>query len=573
MLDKLKSFMTKENIDWFIVFMGDEHLSEYTGECDRYIAAISSFTGSAGTLVVTPNESYLFTDSRYHVQAEKQLNGKGITLMKCGLPQVPSAEEFVASHVWEGQCVAYDQKCVSFAYHEKLKAMLPESALIKDGGDILKNVCDLPEKEFSEISAVPNEYAGRTVTQKLEDVRRRIGKKYGDERSYTYLVSDLASIMWLFNIRSKDIKHVPVAYSYAIITNYSATLFVNRRSLSKEAQDMLEGAGVIIKQYGYFYKELEDVASDIVIADKVKNNCRMLRGFSEQGLLYDCADPEIIPKAVKNGSEIQGMKEAAKCGKLPDEYAAGKMLDDMRLKVCSDLSFSTICAYGENAAIVHYTAEEKSAAALLSKSFLLVDSGGQYEMRGTTDITRTISLGPLTDEEKKVYTLVLKGHLDLMDCVFPSGFEGTFLDGIAEKPLWDEGYFCGHGIGHGVGCYLCVHESEAGITRRTKEREVPITPGVIVSCEPGVYIEGRFGVRTENLLLATASEDTLGYKMCRFYPLTLVPYDKEAIIAEMLTKKEKETLKRYYDLIKEKISPLLEEKERSWLIEQMNLDF
>ena len=269
---------------------------------------------------------------------------------------------------------------------------------------------------------------------------------------------------------------------------------------------------------------------------------------------------------------IRMIKEMARVGTLGDEYDIGRMLDDMRIKNgASSLSFKTICAYRENAAVVHYIARKETAKPVMPEGFLLVDSGGQYKNLGTTDITRTISLGEVSAEEKKVYTTVLKGNLRLMNAIFPRGFKGTLLDGLAESVLWENGYFCGHGIGHGVGCYLAVHEGETRISRGCGERESCFFPGVIVSDEPGVYIEGKFGVRLENLLLTVASDDLDGNKMCAFEPLTLVPFDKESIDQTLLTDDEKDILSRYYELISEKILPLLPEDDRKWAEEYMSL--
>ena len=586
----LRSFMSMHDIDWFIVFSQDPHLSEYTGECDKYREAVSGFTGSAGTFVCGPNETLLWTDSRYYLQAERQLKGSGTVLMKQGLSKVPSPEEYLFNHVWEGQRVAFDLKSVSYERYMKIREKLPESVEIVDGLPILKEaVNNLPARSFSPVDEMPLSAAGKGTPEKLSDVRDIIRKTYVREESYTYILSDLTSIMWLFNLRGQDIEHVPVAYSYAVITQFCATLYINRRSLSEEARNMLYYAGVTVKEYSRFYAELSDIATDVVLADHAHNNSAILTGFEEAGILKKCSDVKIIRKAVKNRAETEGMvkshikdavtmirfimhvKELAAKDELSDEYELGRQLDDMRLGAgCCDISFDTICAYGRNSAIVHYSADPETAAKVFPEGFLLLDSGGQYRFCGTTDITRTISLGKLTDEEKKIYTIVLKANLRLMDAVFPEGYKGVLLDGIAEAALWDEGYFCGHGIGHGVGHYLCVHESEARISRSAAEDETAFFPGVIVSNEPGVYMEGKFGVRLENLLLTVGAGEIDGNRMCRFTPLTLVPFDKEAIDVSLLSEREKKILADYNALILDKISPLLDDKERSWLRDQFD---
>ena len=591
MVERLRTVMTKEGVDWFIVYLSDPHLSEYISRSDRYLTAISHFTGSAGTLLVGQSEAFLWTDSRYFVQAKDQLDGTGITLMKSGLAGVPTITDHMSEHVWDGQTVALDLMTVSYNAYKKLRETMPDTVDIVDGRSILRSaVPDLPEREFNEIAAVPQEYCGVSTAAKLTDVRKTIRKKYAHDRSYTYILSDITNNMWLFNLRGNDTECVPAAYSYAMITDVSATLYIEPGKLDNDAKEMLDEAGVSIRPYKKFYDDLDDIATDVVIADSYANNCNILLGFSKDGIYRDCSDCEIIRKAVKNSTEISGMKDAhqkdavtvikfirkikemAKDGTLSDEYDIGQMLDDMRIKNgASTLAFKTICAYKENAAVVHYIARKESAKQVMPEGFLLVDSGGQYKNLGTTDITRTISLGEVSAEEKKVYTTVLKGNLRLMNAVFPRGFKGALLDCLAESVLWENGYFCGHGIGHGVGCYLAVHEGETRISRGSGDRESCFFPGVIVSDEPGVYIEGRFGVRLENLLLTVASDDLDGNKMCAFEPLTLVPFDKESIDMSLLTDTEKDILTRYYDLITKKIVPLLDEDDKKWAMEYMKL--
>ena len=591
MVDALRAAMNDNGIDWFVIFSQDPHLSEYTAQCDKYREFYSHFTGSAGTLLVGIEEAYLWTDSRYFIQAEHELEGSGITLMRQGMPGVPVLYDFLCEHIWEGQKIAFDLMSISFASYERLQKRLPESVEITDGGKILKsNAASIGKREFKKIVAVPEKYAGRRVAEKLSDIRKRINKNIASDKSYSYIISDLTSVMWTFNLRGGDIEYVPVAYAYAVITGYGATLYLGRRSLSDEAQKALDDEGIVVKEYSLFYKDLDDIATDIVIADPDKNNSRILSVFANRGDLARCSDAAIITKYIKNKAETEGMrdahlkdavtmikfiktvKESAANGTLGDEYTTGKMLDDARIAGGSCCpSFETICAYGKNSAIVHYTAKEGTAGKLESKSFLLVDSGGQYKFTGTTDITRTILLGSATDEERSVYTAVLKGNLRLMDTVFPEGYKGALLDGIAEQPLWEKGYFCGHGIGHGVGHYLSVHESEARISRASSEGEAAIRTGVIVSNEPGVYIEGKFGVRLENLLLTVSAKSIDGNRMCKFEPLTLVPFDKDAIDFKELSEKEIGILKKYYGLIWEKVSPLLDEDDRKWLKETIDI--
>lgn len=582
--------MEQNSIDWFIVYSNDPHLSEYTAECDRLRERISGFTGSAGTLLVSASEAYLWTDSRYYIQAADQLKGSGISLMKLQEPGVPSLSEYLGGHIWDGQVLAVDKKTISYDEYKSLCRVLPTSTEVVDGGKLLRQLCNI-KRSFNDVNEVPREYRGKEIKEKIDDVRKRISGKIPNGVSYTYILSDLTSVMWMYDLRGNDIRHVPVAYSYTVINAYSAVLYISRKNLSDGAAAMLEEAGVTVKEYSQFYGGLSDIATDIVLADTYRNNALILEDIDAAGILQDVSDCEIIRKPVKSASEIKGMTEAhikdavtmirfiknvkqtARSGGLTNEYDIGNKLDESRLaNGCCDMSFDTICAYGPNAAIVHYTAQSDTCAPVRSSGFLLVDSGGQYEYMGTTDITRTISLGELTQEEIRAYTTVLRANLRLMDMIFPEGCKGTLLDAAAEEVLWENGYYCGHGIGHGVGCYLSVHESEIRISRVAGKRECSFYPGVIVSDEPGVYVEGKLGVRLENLLLVTSAGQIDGHRMCRFTPLTLVPFDMEAVDRSMLTNKEREILAEYNRLIWEKVSPFLEKDEKDWLKENIDID-
>lgn len=590
MLDILRNAMKERGIDWLIIMSKDPHLSEYTAKCDKYREAVSHFTGSAGTLVISEDGALLWTDMRYHLQAEKELEGSGITLMKYGMPSVPAWESWLFEHVWEGQCVGVDLMTMSFDRYKILAQRLPSSVQIADSHDLLMQCVDTGKRSFNEIINVPEEKSGMSTAAKIQKLRERISKRYVSDESYTYILSDLASVMWLLNIRGCDIEYVPVAYAYVLVSGYDITLFASRKNITDECRAALEEAGVKIKEYSTFYASLDDIATDVVLADPFFNNSRILSRFFDEGRFVECDDTYLIQKAYKNAAETCGMrsahikdavvmirfirkiKEMAIKGELTDEYSIARMLDDMRLEAgCSSLSFETICAYGDNTAIVHYGVTKDAAKDVESKGFLLVDSGGQYKCEGTTDITRTISLGELSEEEKHVYTTVLKGNLRLMAMTFPEGFCGTMLDSVAESPLWDEGMYCGHGIGHGVGCYLSVHESEARISRSTSEREVAFRPGIIVSDEPGVYMAGKFGVRLENLLLTVRSDDHDGHRMCAFEPLTLVPFDKEAIDCSLLSYKEKKILSDYNALILEKLTPYLDKDDICWLKDNIDI--
>ncbi|MBR6159727.1 MAG: aminopeptidase P family N-terminal domain-containing protein, partial [Lachnospiraceae bacterium] len=395
MLEKIREAMRSENIDWLVVFSKDPHLSEYTARCDKYREAVSGFTGSAGTVVISENEAYLWTDMRYHLQASIELKDSGIFLMKYGLPSVPSMEDFLCEHIWDGQTLAFDLMTVSASRYRELKKRLPATVDIVDAHKLLRSCVEMPKRSFGEIVPVPDEMSGKSIAEKLDALRRMISKRYVNDESYTYVLSDLMSQMWLLNIRGCDIEYVPVAYSYTMITAYDVTVFVSRKSLSDEAKEKLQDQGINIKEYSTFYESLKDIATDVVLADPQFNNCRVLLQALDEGIFRECDDTVLIPKALKNDAEIKGMKSAhlkdavtmirfikklkemAAEGSLTDEFSIGAMLDDMRLGGgCSSLSFETICAYADNCAIVHYGVTKEASKPVKSRGFLLVDSGG-----------------------------------------------------------------------------------------------------------------------------------------------------------------------------------------------------
>lgn len=576
----LREKMQEANVDWLIINTADQHLSEYVSDADKARAYFSGFTGSAGTLLISTEEALLWTDSRYYVQAESELSKSNIELMRDGLSGVKSLEEYICENVWNGQRIAIDFKTISFQAYESLKEKLPEDIEIVDGSGIVNSsFIDKPKRVFNPIVSISN-IAGCDVKDKLCEVRNLIEKKcFLQEASYTYIVSDLTAIMWLLNLRGEDVSYVQVAYSYLLIDKNVSTLYVNKKAINKDIVDELLENGVNVKEYGTFYRDLDDLATDFVLLDASKTNASISEKASNYCEIKKINDYDFIKKYIKNEKEIAGfksahlvdgaimvsfirkIKEIVASGERINEYNAGKLLDEMRLnnEYCLDLSFETICAYGKNGAVVHYSAEEESALELCAKGMLLVDSGGHYEL-GTTDITRTIVLGELTEEEKKCYTLVLKGNLQLMSILFKDGVRGDNLDIIARKPIWENGYSYGHGTGHGIGCRLSVHEGPVNISYKSKTI-VDIKPGLVVSDEPGIYIQDAFGVRLENALLAVEKENGL----IGFESLTLVPFDRDAIDVSLLSDEEISILNTYHKKVYELISPSLEEADKKWL--------
>lgn len=587
-INKLREQMSGAGIDFVIIYTADPHLSEYISDTDKTREYFSGFTGSAGTLLVSMEDAVLWTDSRYYVQAEHELKNSNIRLMKDGLKGVPSVSEYIASAVWNGQCIGIDYRTISSNAYELLRKKLPDDVEIVDAISVIsKSFEDRKKREFNEITILDEELCGDSSANKIAKVRELIIKKNSFiEESYTYIISDLTSIMWLLNIRGCDVEYVQVAFSYLLIDNNYASVFINKKAITSELKDKLLEAGVSIKEYGTFYNELLELATDYVIFDKSKTNEAINQKASSYCEVIECNDYDFIKKYIKNDREIEGFLDAHiidgaimcsfinRIKKLVnensiDEYEAGKLLDSMRLenKHVKSLSFETICAYKENGAIVHYSAEKGTSKKLAPNSLLLVDSGAHYEM-GTTDITRTIVLGELTAEEKKCYTLVLKANLAILDAMFNSFTRADNIDILARDIIWRGGYDYGHGTGHGIGCRLSVHEDPVRISYRSAEK-INLEVGVIVSDEPGIYIENEFGIRLENALCVVNDETKNGF--LKFKSLTLVPFEMDAIDTSMLSDNEKNVLNAYNKEVYDKISPYLDGDELEYLVKNTTM--
>lgn len=579
---KLRNKMLEEGIDWLVITTADPHLSEGLSECDKVREYYSGFTGSAGTLVINETEAFLWTDSRYYVQAQEELNYSEIKLMKDGTKGVPGVNEYIAGHVWPGQTIGFDYRRISARKYNELRDLSGEDINFVNASKMITECWDdIPARQFESINVIDDKTAGKSSADKIDDIRKLIEKYLkDDEISYSYIVSDLCSNMWITNLRGCDIENVPVAYSYLIINNYSAVLFVKKKALSKDIEDKLNDAGIIIKDYGMFERELREIASDCVMFDDATNNASLYEILADYNVV-NVKDSSFIKKYIKNEAEIEGMKAAhildakvmisfikevkdmASKGISSNEYELGKKLDEMRLSEakCESLSFDTICGFNSNGAIVHYKAPDKDSMAVKSDGLLLVDSGAHYEF-GTTDITRTIVLGNISNKAKECYTAVLMGNLRLMSTIFAEGVKGENLDVIAREPIWEAGYDYGHGTGHGIGCKLSVHEPYVTISYRSN-LGIALQAGMVVSDEPGIYLEGEFGIRLENALLVKNVRDNI----LGFESLTLVPFDKDAILTNKLSERDVEILNNYHKRVYDVMSENLDEEHRNWLYE------
>ena len=583
--------MKQKNMDYYLIPTGDYHGSEYVSEYFKVREFFSGFTGSNGILLVGHNETCLWTDGRYFIQAEKELDGTGIFLQKIGEKGVPTIGEYLQEHLWEGNILGFYGKVVTAAFGKKLEKMLSDKNItISYDEDLADKLwIDRPSFRQNEIYVPTDELGlfGKSTVCKMEEVRGKLK----DDNASALVLTKLDDIMWLFNIRGKDVECNPVAFSFAIITMKEAYLFVEERVITGELLVKMQNDGVVIKPYDTFWDSLKtlNLGKKIWMCEN-SIPYTVYKCFSEDEM-YLKQNPTELMKAVKNETELKNIREFyvkdsvavtkfiyrmkkerehLAQGKYMTEYDAMLIMDELRKEIPGylDKSFTTISAYGENAAMMHYEATKDKCAVLKNEGMLLVDSGGQY-LGATTDVTRTISLGNVTDEMKVHFTKVAQGMLALANAKFLYGCTGRNLDILARTPLWDMGIDYKCGTGHGVGYILNVHEGPQNIRYRYVEGsgEAFLEEGMLVTDEPGVYLEGRYGIRTENVLLVRKDFENKDGQFLRFETLTFVPIDLELIDVKCLDERTKDYLNDYHRQVYEKVSPYLNEEERNWLKE------
>ncbi|WP_320917120.1 aminopeptidase P family protein [Enterocloster bolteae] len=597
-LDALRKLMKERGMDAYMIPTADFHESEYVGEHFKCREYMTGFTGSAGTALITMDEACLWVDGRYYVQAAAQLKDSTVTMMKMGQEGVPSLGEYLEDKMPEGGCLGFDGRVVNAAEGLALEEMLRErGARISYGEDLAGMIW----QERPELSAEPawvldERYAGKSALDKITDVREAMEKVHAS----VHVLTSLDDIAWLLNIRGNDILYNPVVLSYALVTMDQLYLFVNSSVLEGKAYPYLEDAkgisvreylertGVTVMPYDGVYDMVEGLKNEKVLLEKCRVNYAVYRLIDGSNKVIDRMNPTASMKAVKNDVEIENEKRAhikdgvamtkfiywlkKNTGRIPmDEISVSDYLGKLRMdqEGCIGLSFATISAYGAHGAMCHYSATPESSIPLEPRGLYLIDSGGQY-YEGTTDITRTIAMGPVTDEEKEHFTLVLMSMLRLGDVKFLHGCRGLSLDYAAREPLWRRGLNYEHGTGHGVSYLSSVHERPNGIRfKMVPERQdnAVMEAGMITSDEPGVYIEGSHGIRTENLVLCVEDEKNEYGQFLRFEYLTYVPIDLEVIDREIMSERDVELLNRYHEQVYEKISPYLDEDERVWLAE------
>jgi len=578
-LSALRKIMERESLDAYIVSGTDPHSSEYLPAAWRQRAWISGFTGSFGTVVVLKDQAGLWTDSRYFIQAAKQLENSGIDLHKLRVPDAVDYPEWIASRLPEGSRVGVDSFCTSVAEMQALKEKLEVCKIeVVEKTDLLGEIwLDRPALPESPLFLVPATVAGRSAAEKMEDIRRCLAENKGDY----FLFSALDEIAWLYNIRCNDISYNPVAIAYAIVGKEKSWLFVKRQKVNQETAAQLAAEGIEIRDYYHLFLFLDEIQEKSRFCiDPSSLNEAVFGKLNSRFTLLEVPSPVIPAKSVKNAVEIAGYRKACLLDSIAmtkffywlesnldnhlTETAVSDKLTSFRAAnegYVSD-SFENISAYGENAALPHYSAIPGQDAVLRRKGLYLVDSGGQYTF-GTTDITRTVPLGELSQLEKEDYTLVLKGMIALGRSIFPKGTKGCNIDAIARQPLWQTCRNYGHGTGHGIGFFLNVHEGPQSIRQELKNQD--ILPGMVTSDEPGLYREGFHGIRHENMILCIPVGKNEFGEWYGFETLTLCYFDTSALLPELMNQEEIAWLNDYNKKVYEATAPFLTPEEAAWL--------
>lgn len=583
-LNALRILMKEKKIDAYLVPTDDFHGSEYVGDYFKCRKYITGFTGSAGTAIITQDMAGLWTDGRYFIQAADQLRDTTIELFKSGEPGVPTVHQFLNDKLEEGMCLGFDGRTVSARESEELQELLQEKHItFSVNDDLIGEIWeDRPVLSCEPVMELDIRWTGKSRADKIAEIREQMKAKEAD----TFILTSLDDIAWLLNIRGNDIHCCPVVLSYLVMMENELRLYANAAAFSEEIRSNLEADGVKIYPYDDVYSYVQSISSDKkVLLSRANVNSRLVSNIPSEVTILDEPNLTLLPKAVKNETEMENERIAH----IKDGVAVTKFIHWLKKNVTRTTitelstaeklyqfrseqehflgeSFDPIIAYGTHAAIVHYSATEATDIPLEARGMVLADTGGHY-LEGTTDITRTIVLGPVTAKEKKFFTAVLRGNLNLAAAKFKYGCTGLNLDYLARGPLWELGEDYNHGTGHGVGYLLNVHEGPNSFRwKNLPGNPAPVLEeGMITSDEPGYYLENEFGIRHENLVLCKKAEKTsFGQFMC-FEPLTMVPFDLEGINSEEMTERERKLLNDYHQKVYTTISPYLDEEEKEWL--------
>ena len=584
-LTALREEMKRRSIDIYVVPTADFHESEYVGEHFKARKFITGFTGSAGTAVITLKEAGLWTDGRYFVQAEKQLEGSTVTLYRMAEEGVPAVEEFVKDKLPQGGCIGFDGRTVNGAWGEKFAAIAEEKGgSLSVGEDLIDLIwTDRPELSRTPLFILEEKYSGKSTAEKINDVRAKMAEEGAD----VHILTSLCDIAWLLNIRGGDIQSVPVVLSYLVLTRDQCIWFLQEEVVDDTIRAYLKENHIETRPYDDIYTYVPDIPeSAVVLMNKSGVNYRICNELNKNIQVINKPNPTELMKAVKNPVEVDNTRLAhvkdgvavtkfmywlkTNIGKIPmTEISASDYLEARRREQENfiDLSFTTISAYGANAAMMHYSATPESNTGLKPEGFLLVDSGGHY-YEGTTDITRTFVLGPISDEMKQHFTAVCRSNMKLANAKFLYGACGLNLDILARGPLWDMGIDYKCGTGHGVGYILNVHEGPNGFRWKiVPERHDSgvLEEGMITTDEPGVYLEGKYGIRTENELVCRKAEKNEYGQFMEFENITYAPIDLDGIDPEQMSPREKQMLNDYHKKVYEVLSPYMTEEENEWL--------
>ena len=582
-LSALRKCMQEKHIDIYIVPTADFHQSEYVGEHFKARAYITGFTGSAGTAVITLHDAKLWTDGRYFLQAAKQLEGTGVTLMKMFEPGVPTIEEYLEAELKSGQTLSFDGRVVSVGEGDEYASIAKKhGAKIDYQEDLIDAIwTDRPPLSEEPVWFLEEKYSGESTESKLS----RIRKEMEDAGCDTHIVSTLDDICWTLNIRGNDIDFFPLVLSYAIIRKDSFDLYIDERKLDDKLKSILEKVGVTLHPYNAIYEDVKKLPENAtVLIDKSKLNYAIFNNIPNAVSIVNKRNPEILMKALKNPVEVENIKKAEikdsvahvrfmkwlkeNLGKIRiTEMSASEKLDEFRAEMGNFIrdSFEPISSYGPHSAIVHYSSSPETDVELKAGSLYLSDTGaGFYE--GSTDITRTYALGEVPKKMKDDFTIVAISNLQLASAKFLQGSSGLTLDILARKPFWDRGLNYNHGTGHGVGYLLNIHEGPAGFRYKFRAGETEeIQEGMVITDEPGLYIEGSHGIRLENELLARKGVQNEYGQFLYFETITLIPFDLDAISLDMLNEENRKLLNDYHKRVYEEIAPHLNEEEKVFL--------
>lgn len=581
----LRAIMKREGIDYYYIPTADFHESEYVVEYFKARKFITGFTGSAGVAVIGQEEAWLWTDGRYFIQAASQIEGSGFGLMKMGQEGVPTVMQYLGEKLQEGQCIGFDARVVNTNdAKEFAKIAAKKHGSLKTDRDLLDEVwTDRPALIHQPADVLKDEFNDEATASKLARVREQMEK----EEAQYHIISTLDDIAWILNVRGNDIPHVPVVLSFLVIGKEDAMWFVEENALSDAVKEMAAECGITIRPYEDVYAYAATIPENsTVLLDKRKVNYRITNALSETVHIVSKANPSQLMKAIKNEIELENTRKAhlldgiavtkfmywlkKNVGKIPmDEVSVSDYLQSLReqMEGYRDISFDTIAGYNANAAMMHYKAEPDTAAKLEPQGMLLVDSGGHYDT-GTTDITRTFVLGPISDIQKKHFTMVVKSNLNLANVKFLYGCNGISLDVICREPIWKENLDYQCGTGHGVGYLLNVHEGPNSFRWQYRPGfDNPFEAGMITTDEPGIYLQDQYGIRTENELICVKGEKNQYGQFMGFENITYVPIDLDGIDKQYLNAEDVKQLNDYHKMVYEKISPYMTPEENEWLKE------